>query len=177
MTGDQIVQIVTLILAVVGGAFGRDVIKWWRDRDKQQADLVGNSQLRVFADNEQARIWLREQLTESENDLKVVRQHERELMTQVADLATLGARNEERINAQAVQIEKLESSFAKLGADYAEMKQERDTYRQAKHDAENKLTAESLRAQLAQRDIVIKDAEIERLRGQLEALTAKDPPP
>lgn len=175
MTGDQIVQLVTVIVALLGGVFGRSLLDWWRDRDKQNAELSGTAQMRVFADNEQARVWLRDQLAESENELKKVREHERELMTQVADLATLGARNEERINAQAIQIEKLEATFAKLGADYDEMKAERDAYRQSKHDAENKLTAESLRAQLAQRDLVIKDAEIERLKGQLDALAPKEP--
>jgi septal ring factor EnvC (AmiA/AmiB activator) len=148
VSGDQIVQIVTLVLAVVGGAFGRDVLKWFRDRDKTQADLSVTATQRVFADNEQARIWLRGQLDESEKDLKSVREHERELMVQVADLATQGARNEERLNAQAVQIEKLEAMFAKLGTDYAEMKAERDAYRNAKHDADGRLAPALARNQL-----------------------------
>jgi chromosome segregation ATPase len=171
MSGDQIVQIVTVVVALLGGVFGRSLLDWWRDRGKQQAEVAVATNQRVFADNEQARIWLRAQLDESEQELKAVREREHALMLQVAELATLGARNEERLNAQAVLIDEMRTQMTKLGVDYAEIKRERDDYRNGKHDADNKLTAESLRAQLALKDIALKDAEIERLRGQVAALT------
>jgi chromosome segregation ATPase len=177
VSGDQIVQIVTVVVALLGGVFGRSLLDWWRDRDKAQAEATGSATQRVFADNEQARIWLRAQLDESEQELKAVREREHALMLQVADLATLGARNEERLNAQAVLIDEMRAQMGKLGADYAEIKRERDDYRSAKHDSDNKLTAESLRAQLALKDIALKDAEIERLKGQITALTPKEPTP
>ncbi len=66
MNGDQVVQIVTLLVALLSGVFGRHLLDWWRDRGKAQAELSGSTQQRVFADNEQARIWLRAQLDESE---------------------------------------------------------------------------------------------------------------
>lgn len=176
MIDDYLMPIVTAVIALLSGAFGRDLVTWWRDRDKARAVAAGTESQRAFTDSEQARAWLRAQLDERDDELKAVREQERKLLAQVGELAALVARQDERINAQAARIDDLSTMVTRLGADYTEMKVERDTYRAAKHDAENRLTAELLRAQLAQRDLTARDQEIERLRGQIDTLTAREGP-
>lgn len=163
----DIVAIVLAIIALLGGMFGQKLLDRWFDREKRRSDHAGNETMRSFADNEQARVWLREQLDESEKDLKVVRENERALLTKVGDLAAQVAGLVERANAQAQQIDELKSAVARWDQDYSEMKAERDAYRAEKHDAMNRLTAEALARQLAEKDLAVAKQEIDRMRGQL----------
>lgn len=172
----DVVTIALAVLGLFGGAFGVKLLDKWFDRDRQRTASLDVSHQREFADNEQARHWLQEQLKDRDSELDELRKSERELLLRVGNLAEQVGRQEERTLAQAGQIQILQDSVAKWGADYAEMKTERDLYRDQKHAAENKATAESLRAQLAARDLLARDQEIERLTGQVAALTPKDPP-
>lgn len=171
MNGDLLVTVVTVLGSVVGGGFAVTLLNRWFDRDKQRTDQAGTVEIRTFADNEQARLWLREQLDESDKELVKVRESERALLKQVGELAAQVARQEERTNAQSARIDDLSTTVARLGADYVEMKAERDQYRDQKHAAENRLTVESTKRQLAERDLVARDEEIARLRGQIAAMT------
>lgn len=154
---------VLAVIGLLGGVFGKTLL----DR---AFDRVGSQSQRSFTDNEQARVWLREQLDEAEKELRAVRENERALLARVGDLAAQVARQEERTNAQTARIDDLSATVARLGADYVEMKAERDRYRDQKHDVDNRLTAESLGRQLAERDRAMQAQEIERLRGQLEGI-------
>lgn len=176
---------VTALIGLFSGVFGKTLLDRWFDRegqrlkarqemDQQRAMTSERASDRAFIVDDAARAWLREQLDERDEELRAVRSHERELMIQVADLAAAVARQEERSNAQARRIDDLSAQMAKLGADYAKMEAERDSYRDAKHDLENKLTPLSARLQLAEREVAAKVEEIERLRGQLEAALARE---
>lgn len=176
MSTELIVTVVTILGSLLGGAFGVKLLDRWFDRDRQLAEQSGAQTQRAFADNEQARIWLRTQLDEAEKELRAVRENERALMVRMGELAAQVARQEERTNAQAARIDDLSTTVARLGADYAEMKAERDSYRDAKHAAENRLTTEILGRQLAEKDRTSLAQEVERLRGQLDARTTKDGP-
>lgn len=172
MSGEQFLALALAFIGILGGAFGKTLLDRWFDRDRQQSEQTGDRTKRAFADNEQARVWLREQLDDRDEELVKVRESERELLRKVGDLAAQVARQEERTNAQSTRIDDLSQLVAKLGADYAEMKSERDHYRDAKHDIENKLTGESLRRQLVERDNATLIQELERLRGQLDVRVA-----
>lgn len=165
-----IVTIVSVVCALFGGLFGQKLLDRWFDRDKTNAESSGQRETREFADNEQARRWLQEQLKARDADLHTLRDNETKLLTRVGDLAERLGRFEERANAQAKEISALQDGVGKLGADYQEMKAERDAYREAKHDADNKLTAAILGRERAERELKARDAEIERLRGQMDAI-------
>lgn len=175
--------VVLAVISLLGGAFGKTLLDRWFDRDRDRLRQAGQASERQakhasiehgrqFADNEQARLWLREQLDERDTDLANLRQSERDLLKRVGELAAQVARQEERSTAQALRIDDLSATVARLGADYAEMKSERDQYRDQKHAVENKLTGETLGRQLAEREVAARDQEIERLHGQIAALSA-----
>jgi chromosome segregation ATPase len=167
MNEQTVITIIATVCALLGGAFGAKLLDRWFDREK---DVTA----RQFTDNEQARLFLARELKERDEELASIRESERSLLKQVGDLTAQVARQEERGAAHATQIEELRSAVGKWGNDYAEMKAERDRYRDEKHSADNRLTAETLRAQLAARDLSMALSEIDRLKGQLEALSKKD---
>lgn len=173
MEGRDIVTLALAIIALFGGAFGVKLLDKWFDRDKARSESMGAAHEREFADNEQARRWLQEQLRDRDGELEGLRKSERALLERVGQISEQMARLEERSAAQALQITALQQSVAKWGADYAEMKAERDAYRDQKHTADNKLTSFTLRAQIAERDLAARDQEIERLRGQVDAITRR----
>lgn len=168
-----VVPLITTIAALLGGAFGVKLLDRWFDRNKVQMISAGEREQREFADNEQARRWLQEQLKERDEELHTLRANEISLLKQVGELAERLGRHDERANAQGKEIQALQAAVEKIGADYREMKAERDEYRAAKHDADNKLTAAMLRAQLAEREVKARDAEVERLKGQLSMRPAR----
>jgi chromosome segregation ATPase len=185
MNDQVILAIISTVGVILGGAGARHlIVKWFaRDRErtkaaseeqvrKSKADLVKEE--RQFTDNEEARRWLSGQLTERDRDLGEVLNRERNLLEKVGELSAHVAQLAERSASQATQIDELKVAVAKWGQDYQEMKAERDAYRLAKHDVENKLTAESLRRQLAERDQIALAQEVERLKGQLTAVTGRD---
>jgi chromosome segregation ATPase len=128
---------------------------------------------RQFTDNEEARRWLSGQLTERDRDLGEVLNRERALLEKVGELSSHVAQLAERSASQAIQIDELKITVAKWGQDYQEMKAERDSYRTQKHEAENRLTAESLGRQLAERNLEGVSREVERLKGEISALTKR----
>lgn len=176
MDGQTIVTIVSTVVALLGGAFGVKLLDKWFDRDRLRTETLDHSHQREFADNEQARKWLQEQLRDRDAELDELRKSERTLLERVGILAEQVARQEERSVAQARQIELLQASVEKWGSDYADMKSERDAYRTQKHDADNKLTPVLLRATIAERDLIVKEQEIERLREQLITAATKEAP-
>lgn len=167
--------IITTVAALLGGAFGVKLLDKWFERAKDQADDQDDERKREFTDNEQARAWLQTQLGTRDAQLTAVRDSERGLLLDVKTLAEQVARLEERTAAQAIQITALQAAVAKWGSDYLEVKAERDGYRDAKHAVGNQLTAATLRAELAERDIVARNIEIDRLRVQVAS--ALDRPP
>jgi chromosome segregation ATPase len=165
--------VVSIVVAVVGlfsGAFGIKLVDKWSDLVKRKDEAAATEDARAFTDSEHARVWLREELRERDEELRAVKDSERTLLKHVGELTAQVARQEERSAAQATQILALQQAMAKLGSDYLEMKTERDEYREAKHDLTNRLTGESLKAQLAERDLAARDLEIERLRTQVAGL-------
>lgn len=177
MTGEQTLAIILGLIGLVGGAFGTKLLDRWFERDKRLDDAEGDEKKRQFADNEQARKWLSEQLAHRDAELQKVRESERALLQRVGELAAQVARQEERTNAQAGQIADLQKAVSRWEAENREIKAERDDYRAAKHDVENRLTAESLKRQKAEIEGDRMAQEIERLRGQVAALSTKDSSP
>jgi chromosome segregation ATPase len=165
-----IVSIITTVAALLGGAFGIKLVDKWSELVKRKDEAAATEDARAFTDSEHARIWLREELRERDEELRAVKDSERTLLKHVGELTAQVARQEERSAAQATQILALQEAMSKLGTDYLEMKGERDAYREQKHEAENKLSAELLRAKLAERDLSARDQEIERLRTQVAGL-------
>lgn len=177
MSEQTIVTIIATLVALFSGLFGQKLLDRWFERDKRLDESEDDERKRQFADNEQARRWLSEQLAGRDEELRVARERVLALLTQVGELAAQVARQEERSNAQAAQIEELKVSVAKWNVDYQDMRAERDMYRDAKHDADNKLTPAVLKAQLTERDLASARQEIERLHGQIAALSSKEPAP
>jgi chromosome segregation ATPase len=180
-----IITIVSTVGVLLGGKFGVTLLERLSDQDARQAKAVAdekatNSEATAtasrlqFADNEQARIWLREQLDERDAELRGLRERERLLLERVGSLAEQVARQEERSVAQAVQITALQQSVEKWNTAYEKMEKERDMYRDAKHDSDNALSPAILKASILERDVAAKDAEIERLKGQLEAVAKRE---
>jgi chromosome segregation ATPase len=164
-----IVSIVVAVVGLFGGAFGIKLLDKWSELAKRKDEAAATEDARAFADSESARVWLREELRERDGELRAVKDSERTLLKHVGELTAQVARQEERSAAQAIQITALQEAMTKLGSDYLEMKTERDEYRDQKHELTNRLTGESIRAQLAERDLAARDQEIERLRAQLAA--------
>lgn len=173
MVETPIVTIVLAVIALLGGAFGSRLLDRWFDRNKVQMLSAGEREQREFADNEQARRWLQEQLRERDEELQTLRANEIKLLTRVGELGERVGRHDERSSAQGKEIQALQKAVEKLGMDYSEMKGERDLYRKAKHEADNQLTSFSLRAQLAEREVVALKQEIDQLKGQLAALAPR----
>jgi hypothetical protein len=76
------------------------------------------------------------------------------------------------MDAQGRELAVLQAAVAKLGLDYNEMKKERDLYRQQKHEADDRLAGLSLRAQLAEREVLARELIIENLKLKLENISA-----
>jgi chromosome segregation ATPase len=165
--GSILVGIVSSIVGLLAGGFGKTLLDRWFERDKQRTELKATSESRDFEDNEQARRWLHDQLAERDAEVAQLRTSERGLLERVGHLAEQVARHDERSQAQAAQIQVLSDSVAKLGDEYTKLEAERNLYRDQKHEVDNKLAGAVLRANLAERDVVARDQEIERLRGQL----------
>ncbi len=177
MSQEAVVTIVSVVCALLGGMFGQKLLDRWFDRARLQTEQAGAQSSRSFADNEQARVWLRTQLDERDDELKLVRDSERKLFTEVSELRAQVARQEERTAAQTSRIDDLAARMATLGADYAEMKSERDAYRSDKHELLNKLTVEHGFRQMAEKDLEIARQEIERLKGEVAALAKREQHP
>lgn len=188
MSDQVILAILGTLGVVLGGAGAKRLVDRWfasaRERTKaedaeraRKAKADDQTQTRQFTDNEEARRWLSGQLTERDRDLGEVLNRERSLLEKVGELSAHVAQLAERSASQAVQIDKLEAAVIKWGADYQEMKTERDQYRTGKHEAENRLTAESLGRQLAERESAARAREIEQLRGQIAGLTSRETAP
>jgi chromosome segregation ATPase len=169
--------VVLAVIGLLGGAFGSKLLDRWSEQARIRAKADGDSQSGQFTDSEQARKWLREQLAErdaklEERDAEIreLRVREMALLERVGHLAEAVARQEERLTSQAQQLTALGASVAKVGGEYQKMEAERDRYRDEKHDAVSALTAESLRRQMADRELAARDEEIARLKGQLAAM-------
>jgi uncharacterized membrane protein YdfJ with MMPL/SSD domain len=176
-----IITIVSTVGVVFGGSFGIKLLEKASDNDARKAKAATDAKLAAgeatatasklqFADNEQARIWLREQLDERDAELKGLRERERLLLERVGSLAEQVARQEERSNAQGLQITELQKSVEKWNMAYDKMERERDLYRDQKHDSDKALTPAVLKASILERDLAARDQEIERLKGQIAAL-------
>lgn len=173
MSPETIGTIALAVLTLLGGAFGTKMLDRWFDRNKVQLEAAGEERKLVFSDNEQARRFLQEQLAASDKELQQLRSNEITLLKQMGELAAKVARQEERSDAQAKEIQALQTAAARWGADYVEMKTERDAYRTAKHDADQVLTSERLGRQLSEREVIALKQEIDQLKGQLAAMAPR----
>jgi chromosome segregation ATPase len=163
--------LVTGVLGLLGGSFGSKLLDRGAERDKARDRAADEARGATLADNEHARRWYGKELDERDTELRGMRDHERELTSQVADLAARLARHEERATAQAVQIEEMKRQIAEWHHTYDEIKAERNQYRDRSHDLANQLTPLLGRMQLAERELAARDEEIARLKGQLAAVT------
>jgi chromosome segregation ATPase len=189
---DQVwIAVLGTLGVILGGAGAKRLADRWftsvRDRTKAETDERTRkskaddlTQTRQFTDNEEARRWLSGQLTERDRDLGEVLNRERALLEKVGELSSHVAQLAERSASQAIQIDELKTTVAKWGQDYQEMKaerdemrSERDRYRNEKHSSDNQLTAVQLRAQMTESALAAATAEIERLKGQVDALSKK----
>ena len=170
MDGRDIVTVILAVLGLLGGAFGVKFLDRWFDRERRRSELADKTEGLVFADNEQARIWLRQQLDERDDELKVVRENERKLLSEVGKLAAQVARQEALLTAQGQQIVELRAAVERQGESYAKAAAERDLFREKVTDLTARLATESSLRQLLEKDILARDIEIEHLSDRIKTL-------
>lgn len=185
MSDQVILAIVATLGAVLTGAAGKRLIDRYFAREHERARLseavtrdgiaaAGETRKLRAADNEQRAAMLAAMLEDRDRELREIREREIRLREDMSDIKAQMARLEERSAAQAKEIAALQADVARWNEDYDEMKRERDEYRTAKHESDNKLTAESLSRQMAEREVVALKQENEQLRGQIAALLTKE---
>lgn len=173
--GTLFLALITGVFGLLGGGFGIGLVNSWKERSKNQA-RVAETRGKAIATNEaNAREWLTDQLKERDKEVEAVRLRELQMVQELGELKASIARLEEQLKGTLVQVDLLRSQSEKWGIDFSEMKKERDYYRDKKHDSDQRLTSESLRAQLSERNLVEAHKEIDRLKGQVEVLNSRFP--
>lgn len=182
--GGVILGVVSTLGLLLGGVFGKTLLNRWFARERDKLKVAGDVQRETAkaenerrrdraADNEQRADMAIRLLEERDDELKEARAYLQRQGEAMADVRAQVARLEERTAAQAIQIQALQASVSRWNEDYEKMEAERDAYRDAKHLAENKLTAALLEASMVKRDLAARDQEIERLKGQLSVIVPK----
>lgn len=168
--GYIILTISLALITLAGGAAGQKALDRYFAKAAADAKQVGDQTKREFTDNEQARKFLADQLRDKEEELAEIRKSERELLRNQADTSRQLGEMTAQIKALGLQVDELREQAKKWGTDLAEMKKERDYYREAKHDTDQRVTSELLRVQLLERENKELRKDLDQTKGQLEAV-------